>query len=191
VKVAPDHGACKWVWRGRVSVIGHGWERRRPRLHRGMVRVKIPAESPPGSERVRKLRPILYLLMPALGVALVIGAVVMADTLPVRLILVVVGLLLTGAGAFRLADPVLPDDRRYMALRAEAEHFIALVRQLNAVSLALDEGGGGVPRFALEEVRMEMQRSLDRMLEFAGRSRDDTDPAAAGSAGVDVAGSDV
>ncbi|HUG40422.1 MAG TPA: hypothetical protein VMM12_08050 [Longimicrobiales bacterium] len=123
---------------------------------------------------MRKLRRILHLTVPAIGMALVIGAVLFGESLPVQLFLVVAGLLLTEAGLWRLADPFLPDEREYLALREETDHFMTLVRQLNAAALALDHGEEGGGRFALEEVRTEMHRSIDRMVSAAGKSSEET-----------------
>lgn len=119
---------------------------------------------------MRKIRRILHLVVPAIGMALVIGAVLLGESLPVQLFLVVAGLLLTEAGLWRLADPFLPDERKYLALRAETDHFVALVRQLNTAALALDQGDERGSRFALDEVRTEMHRSVDRMVDFAGKA---------------------
>lgn len=129
---------------------------------------------------MRKLRRIIHLLGPAVGMALVIGAVLFAEALGVQLFLVVAGLLLTEAGLWRLADPILPDERKYLALRAEADHFTALVRQLNAAAVARNQGDAPGSRFALDEVRTEMHRSVDRMVEFAGKTHVEVAPEEAG-----------
>lgn len=121
---------------------------------------------------MRKLRRMLHLLVPAMGMALVIGAVLFGEPLAVQLFLVVAGLLMTEAGLWRLADPVLPDERKYMALRTETDHFIALVRQLNTAALGIAEGGDRGSRFALDEIQTEMHRSVDRMINFAGQTED-------------------
>jgi hypothetical protein len=112
--------------------------------------------------------------------ALVIGAVLFGSSLPVQLFLVVAGLMLTEAGLWRLADPILPDERKYLALRSETDHFMALVRQLNTAALALDEGDERGSRFAIDEVQTEMHRSIDRMVNFAGKTRAEVDPGKAG-----------
>lgn len=119
---------------------------------------------------MRKIRRLVHLLVPAVGMALVIGAVLFGEQLAVQLFLVLAGLLLTEAGLWRLADPILPDERKYMALRVETDHFTALVRQLNAAALALDDGDDQGSRFALDEVQTEMHRSVDRMVNFAGKT---------------------
>lgn len=122
---------------------------------------------------MRKLRRILHFTVPAVGVALVIGAVVLGESVVVQLALVITGLLMTEAGLWRLADSVLPDERRYLALRTETEHFITLIRQLNTAATAIGDGAGELPRFALAEVKARMHRSVDRMAELAGMPGDD------------------
>ena len=119
---------------------------------------------------MRKLRRFIRMVVPAVGVVLVIGAVLFEERLSVQLFLVLAGLLLVEAGLFRLADPLLPDERKYMALRTETDHFTALVRQLNAAALAADQGDDSGSRFALDEVQTEMHRSVDRMVTFAGKT---------------------
>jgi hypothetical protein len=123
-----------------------------------------------------------------MGMALVLGAVLFGDNVAVQLFLVVAGLLMTEAGFWRLADPILPNERKYGALRAELEHFKALVRQLNTAALAPeaeDEGGNGL---ALEEVRERMHDSVDNMVRFAGKTAEEVGVEEAGKpdAGQDV-----
>lgn len=135
---------------------------------------------------MRKFRRIMHLLVPAVGMALVIGAVLFAERIGVQLFLVLAGLLLTEAGLWRLVDPILPDERKYLALRAEADHFTALVRQLNAAAIALNQGDAPGSRFALGEVQTEMHRSVDRMVEFAGKTDAEVPPERAGPTGDDT-----
>ena len=111
----------------------------------------------------------LRLAVPVVGIALVIGSVLFVDTLRVQLILVIVGLLLVEAGVWRLAAPFLPDDRRYLALRTEGDHFITLIRQLNSAAVEHRETGDPGAALALDEIKTEMHRSVDRMARFAGK----------------------
>lgn len=124
----------------------------------------------------RKLRQALPVVLPTLGVALMIGAVLSGTSVLWKVALILLGLLLTEAGIWRLADPMLPEDRKYEALRAEAEHLVVLVRQLNTVAVALDEGEREGPRFAMEELQTEMHRSIDRMVSYAGKTREEMAP---------------
>lgn len=117
---------------------------------------------------MRKLRRILRVVVPGMGLALVIGAVLLADSKGVQLFVVVAGLLMTEAAFWRWAEPLLPSERRFMPLRRETDHFVALVRQLNTLAVAFDRAEDQAPRFALDEVELEMHRSVDRMIALAG-----------------------
>ncbi len=139
---------------------------------------------------VRKLRRILHMIVPAVGMALVIGAVLFGESLAIQLFLVVAGLLLTEAGLWRLADPILPDERKYVALRNEADHFMTLVRQLNTAAVALDEGDARGSRFAIDELQTEMHRSIDRMVSFAGKTTEEIPPEEAREKAGSDAGAD-
>jgi hypothetical protein len=125
---------------------------------------------------VRKLRRALHFVVPAMGMALVLGAVIFGTSPWLQLFLVVAGLLMTEAGFSRWADPILPDERRYLALRNETEHFVTLVRQLNTVAVALAQRADGAPPFALDEVENRMHRSVDRMIALAGQVGDQAEP---------------
>jgi hypothetical protein len=90
-----------------------------------------------------------------------------------QLFLVVAGLLMTESGFWRLADPFLPDERKYMALRTELDHFTTLVRQLNSAALARDREGDPENRHLFDEVRDKMHDSVDQMVRFAGKTVDE------------------
>lgn len=120
----------------------------------------------------RKLRRTLPTVLPVLGVVLILVAVTLGGSVGTKVILVVVGLLLMEAGVWRLADRVLPDDRKYLALRSEADRFMALVRQLNTAAITVDEGDAEGSRFAIAELEREMHRSVDRMVDVAGGAGD-------------------
>jgi hypothetical protein len=77
--------------------------------------------------------------------------------------MVMVGVLLVGAGAWRLGTRLLPNRRVYVGLRSEVENFIRLVRRLNAHAMVADTGG-------VDEIKTEMLASVDRMVSFAGRA---------------------
>lgn len=124
----------------------------------------------------RKLRQALPVVLPTLGVALMIGALLSGTSAGWKIALILIGLLLTETGIWRLADPMLPEDRKYVALRAEAEHLVVLVRHLNTVAVAVDAGEKEGPRFAIEELKTEMHRTIDRMVSYAGKTREEMAP---------------
>jgi hypothetical protein len=86
----------------------------------------------------------------------------------VRVVVGVVGLLLLQASVWRLANPLLPDDRKHLALRGEGDHFIDLLRQLNRVALVAEAAGRPIAGDSeVEAVRQEMHASVDRMVKLA------------------------
>ena len=65
---------------------------------------------------------------------------------------------------------MLPNDRQFLDLRVEGEHFIDLIRDLNTAALARNQDAAGTAdadkRFT--EVLTLMHKSVDQMGEFAG-----------------------
>ena len=62
---------------------------------------------------------------------------------------------------------MLPNERRYLSLREEGDHFLGLIRVLNAAAVARDEGQEDDTRF--REARAQMHTSVERMAELAGQ----------------------
>ena len=129
---------------------------------------------------MRRLRRAVELGLPVVGVVLVLSAVVFFPrSLLVQLGIVLVGLVLIEAGIWNLASPVLPSERKFVALRREVDGFILLVRRLNRATLALASDPTATNRAKLLEVRDEMLESVRRMEEAAGRTEEDALPASA------------
>ena len=76
----------------------------------------------------------------------------------------------------------MPTGRRYLALRAESDLFLQLVRQLNTAALAVKQNGSGAHEHAFQEVRNAMRQSVERMAEVAGKTNDELAPASTGLA---------
>lgn len=122
---------------------------------------------------MRKLRNIITFAVPVAGMVIVLLAVLVVEPPRTELGLVVLGLLLVEGGVWRLAGPVLPNERRYLALRAESNRFITLVRQLNAEAVALRQQETPGARLAMDETKRAMHRSVERMVAVAGRPVDE------------------
>lgn len=118
---------------------------------------------------MRKLRNAIIFAVPVLGMVIVLSAVLVVASPRVELGLVVLGLLLVEGGVWRLAGSMLPNERRYLALRAEGNRFLAMIRQLNAAAIAVRQQETPGARMALEETKRAMHRSVDRMVAVAGR----------------------
>ncbi|RMH21880.1 MAG: hypothetical protein D6701_01920 [Gemmatimonadetes bacterium] len=118
---------------------------------------------------MRTLRRTIEVGLPILGMVVVFGAVlaIPATRIQLQLLVVLLGVLMIEAGVWGLTAQVLPNERRYTALRAEVDGFIDLVRELNAA--ATDDAGAAErsPRF--EAALAKMHASVDRMAELAGQ----------------------
>lgn len=97
------------------------------------------------------------------GVIIIMVTVTLLTEAWTPLFVVMAGALMIGAGAWRLGTRLLPNRRIYVGLRSEVEYFIRLVRRLNSYALA-EEGE------KVENLRVEMKESVDRMVSLAGQS---------------------
>lgn len=120
---------------------------------------------------MRTLRKAIEIGLPILGVALVLAAVLFFfQNLYLQIAIVLVGLVLIEAGIWNLAAPILPSERKYMALRNEVDAFIRLVRRLNKTALELAAEPTPQNRAKLLQVRDEMLDSVKRMEVYAGKA---------------------
>lgn len=123
---------------------------------------------------MRRLRRTIEMGLPVLGAVLMLaGVLFFAGNLVAQLVVVAVGLLLVEAGVWKLANPVLPSERRYNALRSEVDSFIGLVRRLNRATLENASEPTPGNRARLLQIRDEMLESVKRMEGFAGRTEEE------------------
>ena len=116
----------------------------------------------------RKIRRVLEVALPVLGMGIIFGSVLYdPGSLQLQVLLVLLGILILEAGVWGLANRLLPDERRYIALREEVEHFIVLVPQLNAAAVAKNEGTEDDARY--RDTLEQMRASVKRMGEVAGQ----------------------
>jgi hypothetical protein len=123
---------------------------------------------------LRTLRNVIVRALPIVGMFIVIGAALLIpdSSLPTRVVLVVVGLLVVEASVWKLADPLLPSERQYHALRQEGDRFIRLIRELNRAALVAAPGAAA-PSPEMQAVKGRMLESVDRMMEVAGKTEDE------------------
>jgi hypothetical protein len=119
---------------------------------------------------MRRLRRSIEIALPVVGTLVVCGAVVFEAPLAARLLLALVGLVLVHAGVWQLSRPLLPDGREYVALRAEVDRFVGLVRELNRQAVSVKDQGSPVAELTMREIHREMQASTARMWSFAGKT---------------------
>lgn len=126
-----------------------------------------------GEAPVRKLRKTIELALPMVGVALVLFAVIVFGNIYVQIAVVLLGLILIEAGIWNLANPILPSERKFLALRTEVDDFIAMVRRLNSASLMLASDPSPENRARVLSVRDDMLESVRRMELYAGKTDDE------------------
>jgi hypothetical protein len=98
----------------------------------------------------------------------IFGAVLFGpQSLQLQVLLVLIGVLILEAGVWGLTSTFLPNERRYLSLREEGDHFLGLIRELNAAAIAKGEGEEDDKLF--RETRARMHSSVERMAELAGQ----------------------
>jgi hypothetical protein len=107
-------------------------------------------------------RSALDQILTILGVIVIVVPVTLMTDSWGPLIVVFVGISMIGMGVWRLGSRLMPERRVYVGLRSEVEHFIRLVRRLNAHALSGETE-------VVEGIRQEMRESVDRMISLAGR----------------------
>ena len=119
----------------------------------------------------RKIRRGMEIAIPLLGMGIIFLSVLFAsDSLQIQVLQVLFGVLILEAGVWGLTSGILPNERRYLGLREEGDHFIGLVRELNRAAVAR-KGGRDDGSFGTTLERMH--GSVDRMAELAGKDADE------------------
>lgn len=120
---------------------------------------------------MRKLRTIINNALPFIGVALILGAVlILREDLSIQIAVVGLGMLMIELGVWKFGHKVLPSERKYLALRAETDRFIQLVRKLNTAALAVKAYESPETREAFQQVQETMRLAIGRMAEVAGKT---------------------
>ncbi len=117
----------------------------------------------------RKLRRVLEIALPVVGMGIIFLSVLFGASinLQIQVLYVLFGVLILEAGVWGLANKLLPNERRYLGLRDEGDHFIGLIRKLNAAAIEKNQGTGDDGRY--RDVLQQMHTSVDRMGELAGQ----------------------
>lgn len=121
---------------------------------------------------MRAFRTAVSVFLLLLGASLAVAAVLdTQDGLALRLVMVLCGILLVEAGAWRRSNPFLPCERRNHLLRAEVDGLIGLVRLLE--SSTRRARASGTPEHWAEALRIHerLHESVERMKEMAGRRK--------------------
>ena len=118
----------------------------------------------------RKMRKYLDLFLPLVGSFLVFTAVLTVTEPVTRVLVAALGLLLIQSGVMKLTQAIIPNERKYVALRREVDYFILLVRRLNAAALGMKQVDNADTRAAFAAIQQRMRESYDRMGQLAGKT---------------------
>ena len=120
---------------------------------------------------MRTLRNIIDTCLPFVGIAVILTAMVSLRESPrLQIALVGLGMVLIELGVWKAAHQLMPSGRRYLALRAEGDLFMGLIRDLNTAALVVKEDDSAENRLAFEKVRGEMHQAVERMADVAGKT---------------------
>ena len=122
---------------------------------------------------MRNLRKYLDVGLPMLGVIVILSTVLFLRDIRAQIAVIMIGIILIEAGVWKLAHQLLPNDRRFHALRTEIDNFIALSRQLNesAILMKLENNAENVSNF--EDLKTKMHEVVENISEVAGKTNED------------------
>lgn len=118
----------------------------------------------------RTIRRFVEGALPIAGSSIIFLAILFVLDPVVQIVLAAVGVLMIQAGIWKLTQPILPSERKFQALRREVDHFIGLVRRLNAAALGVREVDNEATQAAFGAAQQRMRESFDRMALLAGKT---------------------
>lgn len=121
---------------------------------------------------MRNLRKLMSMGLPILGMILVFTAILVPAislNLQLQIGVALAGLLIIEAGVWRFTAKILPNERKYMALREEVDDFIGRIRVLNAQGHDLRFKETETAKEAFRETIDALHTSVDRMAGMAGQ----------------------
>lgn len=124
----------------------------------------------PKKTGIRVLRQILDSSFPIVGVLVILGAVLFERDINRQIAIVGIGIVILEAGVWRLPHRLLPSERKFLALRAEVDCFLLLIRHLNAVALQVKAHKTPENRQRFEDIRETMRQAVERMAVVAGKT---------------------
>ena len=121
----------------------------------------------------RTIRRILEIALPVSGMGIIFLSVLFgSDSLQRQVLFVLFGILILEAGAWGLASRLLPDEWRYLDLRAEVDHFIGLIPEVNAPAVArLGREGSKEDEERFQEVLEQLHACVGRRGEVGANDK--------------------
>ena len=115
----------------------------------------------------RRIRKLVDAGLPIAGMLMVFASVLLVTELRTQIAFVLVGVILIEAGIWKLANPLLPSERKYSALRNEVDDFIRRIRTLNRTAIAANAGDTAA-QLEREQILTELHAAVERMNSYAG-----------------------
>lgn len=118
---------------------------------------------------MRQFRRAVVLGLPFIGMQIIISVILFSQALT-HLALVMLGFLLVELSVLILVNRVVPNERRYLALRSETDYFLKLVRQLNTAAIRMYRTDIPDYRKEFDNIQALMIQSVQRMGAVAGKT---------------------
>ena len=123
----------------------------------------------PAKSSQRALRKTLDTVLPLVGTLLILGVSVVRQDLP-GFVWIALGLLCIEIALLKVIHRMVPEQRKYNALRAQTNQFLALVRQLNNAALRVKEYDTFENREVIDDIRTKMLRKIDQIVAASGKT---------------------
>lgn len=95
------------------------------------------------------------------GVVIVVVQVLAIADSRLQMAVVAGGIMMIYLGVLRLRKEVLRENRAYLKLRSEVDHFLRLVREINTQAISGESA-------LVDDTKAAMQESVDRIASVAG-----------------------
>lgn len=122
---------------------------------------------------MRRLRTILDIGLPVLGIVLILGSILVLPNIYNRLAVVLVGIICIQIGMWQLAHRFLPSERRFHALRRELDAFVECCHQLNQAALAIKMDETSEQQAAFNDIHRALHESVELIAEVAGKTEEE------------------
>ena len=117
---------------------------------------------------MRDLRRFLKVVLPIVCGGLLVLSDLMIPSAFRFAVIFAVGLMMMLAGLWRLLYSLMPDQRRFTALREEVDTFLDSVRQLNAVAYAARQEAHIWYPQAIRDLKTSLHDGVERIADIAG-----------------------
>ncbi|HKJ91714.1 MAG TPA: hypothetical protein VJ957_01045 [Longimicrobiales bacterium] len=111
---------------------------------------------------VRTRRNLVAGLVFVSGLVLIVGGIMAPIGIRLQVVSVILGILLYQTALLRMYDRFLPNERRFLALRAETDRLLNLVRDLNQAASAAQAMGTDSGPY-VQPILEQMHEAVDRL----------------------------